>query len=124
MDVYPALTYRDVAAAIDWLADAFGLEPRVLADSAGKIEQAALLHGDGMVLIQSDRPSELHGTHLGLGWVYVAVDDIEAHYERAKAAGVKLLNEPHDALDGTQRAYSARNLEGNLWSFGTMRPRR
>ena len=66
-----------------------------------------------MVLIQSDRPSELHGTHLGLGWVYVAVDDIEAHYERAKAAGVELLNEPHDALDGTQRGYIARDLEGN-----------
>ena len=38
MDVYPALTYRGVAAAIACLANAFGLEPRVFADSAGKIE--------------------------------------------------------------------------------------
>jgi uncharacterized glyoxalase superfamily protein PhnB len=57
-----------------------------------------------------------------LGWVYVAVDDPDAHYERAKAAGGDVLNEPHDALGGTQRGYSARDLEGNLWSFGTARP--
>jgi hypothetical protein len=67
-------------------------------------------------------PEDLHGSHTGLAWVYVAVDDPDAHYERAKAAGVDVLNEPHDALGGTQRGYSARDLEGNLWSFGTAGP--
>jgi hypothetical protein len=41
---------------------------------------------------------------------------------RAKAAGVEVLGEPHDAMEGTMRGYSARDLEGNLWSFGTDRP--
>ena len=50
--------------------------------------------------------------------------DLDAHYQRAKAAGIAVLNEPHDALNGTQRGYSARDLEGNLWSFGTGRPQR
>jgi uncharacterized glyoxalase superfamily protein PhnB len=54
----------------------------------------------------------------------VAVDDVDAHYRRAKAAGAEVLNEPHDALGGTQRGYSARELEGNLWSFGTDRRQR
>ena len=29
MDVYPCLTYRDVGAALNWLADAFGVKPLV-----------------------------------------------------------------------------------------------
>lgn len=52
------------------------------------------------------------------------VDDVDDHYERARAAGVEVLNEPHDAMDGDQRGYSARDLEGNLWTFGIMRPTR
>jgi non-ribosomal peptide synthetase component F len=43
-------------------------------------------HGDGVVLIQPDLPEELHGSHLGQGWVYVAVTDADAHYERARPA--------------------------------------
>ena len=66
------------------------------------------------------RPEDLHGSHTGQGWVYIAVGDPDAHYQRAKAAGVAVLNAPHG--DGAQRGYSARDLEGNLWSFGTDRP--
>jgi uncharacterized glyoxalase superfamily protein PhnB len=66
----------------------------------------------------------LHGSHTGQGWVYIAAGDPDAHYQRAKAAGVAVLNEPHDAQNGAQRGYSARDLEGNLWSFGTDRPQR
>jgi uncharacterized glyoxalase superfamily protein PhnB len=125
MDVYPALTYRDVKAALAWLETAFGLEPRIFdADGAGAINHAALLHGEGRVLVESERPKDLHGSHTGQGWVYIAVGDPDAHYQRAKAAGVAVLNAPHDALNGAQRGYSARDLEGNLWSFGTARPQR
>ena len=125
MDVYPALTYRDVKAALAWLETAFGLEPRIFdADGAGAINHAALLYGEGMELVESERPEDLHGSHTGQGWACIAVDDPDAHYQRANAAGVKVLNAPHDALDGAQRGYSARDLEGNLWSFGSDRPRR
>jgi uncharacterized glyoxalase superfamily protein PhnB len=77
-----------------------------------------------MVLVESERPEELHGSHTGRGWIYVTVDDPDAHYQRAKAASVEVLNEPHGAMNGGQRGYSARDLEGNLWSFGTVRPKR
>lgn len=52
------------------------------------------------------------------GWVYVVVDDVDWHYERAAGRS----NEPHDAFDGAQRGYSAGDREGSLWSFGTMSP--
>jgi uncharacterized glyoxalase superfamily protein PhnB len=73
-------------------------------------------------MIQPELPEDLHGNHAGQGWVYVVVTDPDAHYARAKAAGAEVLGEPHDAFDGRQRGYSARDPEGNLWSFGTSRP--
>jgi uncharacterized glyoxalase superfamily protein PhnB len=125
MDVYPSLTYQDLEAALEFLEKAFGLEPEILGtDEHGAIRHAALRHGEGLVLLQPDLPDELHGTHLGQGWVYAAVTDPDGHFERARAAGAKMLGEPHDALDGQMRGYSARDLEGNLWSFGTDRPGR
>lgn len=121
MDVYPTLTYTDVAAALSWLEKAFGLRPLVI--GGPELQHAAVVHGEGMVLIEAERPGELHGSHAGHGWVYLAVDDVDAHFARAGAAEAEILNEPHDAMDGAQRGYSARDLEGNLWTFGTARPR-
>lgn len=123
MSVYPTLTYRDVAGALAWVSEAFGLEPRVFADpAAARVQHAALVHEGAMVLVEEESQEDLHGAHAGMGWVYVAVDDVDGHYERAEAGGAEILNEPHDALGGTQRGYSARDLEGNLWTFGTARP--
>jgi uncharacterized glyoxalase superfamily protein PhnB len=120
MDVYPSLTYRDVEAALEFLERAFGFDPEdVGRDNQGAIRHAALRHGQGLVLLQPDVPDELHGSHLGQGWVYVDVTNVDAHFERARAAGAEVLGEPHEALGGTVRGYSARDPEGNLWSFGT-----
>ncbi len=122
MDVYPCFTYRDVRAALKWLADAFGVNP-LASDNEGHeaIENAAVAHRDGLVLIAAERPENLHGSHTGKGWVYLAVDDLDDHYERTKAAGVAVLNEPHRGPAG-MRGYSARDLEGNVWTFGSARP--
>jgi uncharacterized glyoxalase superfamily protein PhnB len=124
MDVYPSLTYRDVEAALAFLETAFGLEP-VVFDGDGReagIRFAAARHRHGMVMVQPELPQDLHGPHAGRGWVYVVVDDPDAHYARSKQAGAEVLGEPHDAMGGRQRGYSARDPEGNLWSFGTSRP--
>jgi len=120
MDVYPVLTFRDVGTALDWLWRAFGLRSRIENGRGAEINHAVLTYRDGVVLVESERPADLHGTHTGRGWIYVAVDDVDSHYARAKAARVNVLNEPHDA-EGL-RGYSARDLEGNLWTFGTARP--
>jgi len=57
VDVYLGLTYRDVKAALAWLERAFGLEPRIVAEGGtNTVHHAALLHGEGTVLIASERP--------------------------------------------------------------------
>ena len=49
--------------------------------------------------------------------VYIAVDDPDAHYERAKAAGATILREPEEPGIGF-RIYTAEDLEGHSWMFG------
>lgn len=120
MDIYPSLTYRDVGTALAFLTEAFGLDVDELErDQSGAVRSASLGVGDGRVLVQPDLPDELHGSHLGQGWVYVAVADADAHFSRARATGAQVLGDPHSSPDGTFRGYSARDPEGNLWSFGT-----
>jgi uncharacterized glyoxalase superfamily protein PhnB len=53
--------------------------------------------------------------------IHVVVQDVDAHYSRAKAAGAEILAEPSDPPYGG-RFYSCRDLEGNVWSFGSYDP--
>lgn len=47
--------------------------------------------------------------------VLVHVDDVDAHFRRAKAAGATILSEPED--DPPARRYRAEDLEGHRWMF-------
>jgi uncharacterized glyoxalase superfamily protein PhnB len=120
---YPALRYKDARAAIDWLEKAFGFERHVVYDAPdGGVGHAELKLGGGVTMLSSDR-ADRWGERAGLGWSYVggADLDIDALYERAKAAGAEVEMEPTDTDYGS-RDFSARDLEGNLWSFGTYAP--
>jgi uncharacterized glyoxalase superfamily protein PhnB len=55
------------------------------------------------------------------GWIYVAVDDIDAHCRRARTQGAQIITEPFDTEYGF-RGYAALDPEGNRWHFGTHRP--
>lgn len=120
--VYPCLAYRDVRRALGWLETTFGIEGRVLGNpAAGAPVHALLQTPGGTILVESERPYELHGVHAGRGWVYVTVADADAHYRHASSLGAHVHGEPHDFGDSF-RGYSADDLEGNLWTFGTATP--
>jgi uncharacterized glyoxalase superfamily protein PhnB len=125
--VIPFLRYADAPAAIDWLCEAFGFERQlVVPNDDGTIAHAELIYENGMVMLGSAREDQLGmKTARELGAVnqgiYVVVDDTDAHYERAKAAGTEIVWEPRDEDYGS-REYLCRDLEGNVWSFGTYRP--
>ena len=123
-DICPILQYRDAHAAIDWLERAFGFERVHVYDGPdGTVAHAELRHGDGMVMLGSAPQADEggYGDHTGQCWAYVAVDDADAHHDRAQAAGAEIVRELQDQDYGS-RDYSARDPEGNLWSFGTYRP--
>jgi uncharacterized glyoxalase superfamily protein PhnB len=127
-DVIPTMRYQDASAAIDWLERAFGFERHAVHQGeGGRIEHAELRFGSGMIMLGSAReseewpsrtPGELGGA---TGGTYVIVEDPDAHYRRAKDAGAEIVMELTDQDYGS-RDYSARDLEGYLWSFGTYRP--
>jgi uncharacterized glyoxalase superfamily protein PhnB len=53
--------------------------------------------------------------------IYVYVEDVEAHHDRAKAAGADIVR-PLQVTEYGSWEYSVRDLEGHLWSFGTYLP--
>jgi uncharacterized glyoxalase superfamily protein PhnB len=121
--VFPSLRYRDARRAIDWLEKAFDFKATAVhEDGDGNIAHAELLFGsDGMVMLGPDRDDDWFGPHAGKAWLYVVVEDADSHYAQAKAAGAEIVRELEDQDYGS-RDYSARDFEGNLWSFGTYRP--
>lgn len=122
--IYPSLRYHDASAAIDWLCDAFGFERHAVYEDGGIVHHAELRYRDSMIMLGSERPSDEErgfGRHSGQAWLYVVVEDPDAHYRQSKSAGAEIIRELEDQEYGS-RDYSARDLEGNLWSFGTYDP--
>ncbi len=110
--VFPFFGYDDAATAIEWLEQAFGFECGEVHRSNGKVAHAELWYGPGGVMVGSG------GGSVGDDGVYVVVEDVDAHYARAKAAGAEIVRELHDTDYGS-RDYLARDPEGRLWGFGT-----
>jgi uncharacterized glyoxalase superfamily protein PhnB len=89
--VTPVLVYADVRAAVAWLEAAFGFEERV---RIGDTHRAQLRAGsDGAVVVADvggDRAVPAGGvTHV----VKVRVPDVDAAFERARAAGGRVVEE-------------------------------
>jgi uncharacterized glyoxalase superfamily protein PhnB len=126
-NIFPALRYRDPDAAIAWLKEAFGFEEKaVYRDDRGVVQHAELRLGAGIVMLGPVREEGFMGGKAAEPLaspisIYAAVGDADAHYERARAAGAQIVRELAEMEYGS-REYSVRDLEGNLWSFGTYDP--
>lgn len=115
-NIFPVLCYRDAPAAIEFLASAFGFEHlRTIHSDDGLVQHAELRFGPGVVMVgsRSERSKKED--------VSVYVEDVDTHFERAKAAGAEIIREPEDTEYGA-RIYAARDSEGHTWVFGTYRP--
>jgi uncharacterized glyoxalase superfamily protein PhnB len=113
-NIYPFMRFADADAALEWLAQAFGFEERaVYRSDDGIVHHAEISLGPGIIMLGQGDPAE-HG-------VYVAVEDADAHFGRAKTAGAEIVREIEDT-DYDSREYTARDPEGHVWSFGTYRP--
>jgi uncharacterized glyoxalase superfamily protein PhnB len=125
--IFPALRYRDAPAAIEWLARAFGFEARMVVDGAnGTVAHAELACGGAMIMLGSAREPgadeySAAAPPPGGSALYMVVEDPDAHHERARTAGAEIVRAPRDTEYGS-REYSARDPEGNVWSFGTYQP--
>jgi uncharacterized glyoxalase superfamily protein PhnB len=114
----PYLYYENTPAAMDWLARAFGFSERLrVTGDDGSVQHAEMELGAAVIMMGSP-PGYKSAAHLGqvTSSIYVRVDDVDAHYARAVAAGAGILREPADQSYG-ERNYGASDLEGQHWWF-------
>ncbi|MDH6216057.1 VOC family protein [Streptomyces pseudovenezuelae] len=123
--MYPTLLYVDAKAAIKQLTQALGFtELSVYEGEDGKVLHSELVQGNGVVMVSSKGRGGLFDAAMksaGPCGVYVVVDDVDVHHQRAVDHGVEILMPPTDQDYGS-RDYIARDAEGNIWSFGTYAP--
>jgi uncharacterized glyoxalase superfamily protein PhnB len=124
MPIYAALRYRDAAAAIDWLERAFGFQTSARHEGPdGTIAHAELRLGESLIMLGQgtedlqDPPDDRRAARTT---IYVAVEDVDALHARAQGAGADVSDLTEQ--DYGSRDFSARDLEGNHWSFGTYVP--
>ena len=122
-NIFPALKYKDGPAAVGWLQKAFGFREHVVYKTPdGSVAHAQLTLDGGMIMLGSaGKPDTKNPWTTERQGTYVCVDDIDAHYAAAKAAGAEIVRKLANTDYGS-REYSARDLDGHLWSFGTYQP--
>jgi PhnB protein len=116
--IAPYLLYEDGVAAIDFLTKAFGFEEVMRMEEGGVVNHAELRLGDDSIML-GDPGEDYAGPNKAghrTALVHVYVDDVDTHFERAKAAGAEIVMEPTDQEYGDRR-YDAKDPEGQLWSF-------
>lgn len=125
------LSYEDGVAAMEWLCRSFGFAEKTrMLDDAGNLMHGELVMGNGSIFLASPTEHYQSPKHhrqvceLAAKWyqspyiingLLVYVEDIEAHYQRAKACGATILSDIETGGPGTR--YRAEDLEGQRWMF-------
>jgi PhnB protein len=126
------LSYEDVGAAVGWLSAAFGFREsgERYTDDDGRVTHAELEFDGATVMLGWPGPEyrsprrHAEECEQAAKWlevpyivdgVMILVDDVDAHHERAEAAGATILREPKTEPYG--RLYNAADPEGHRWMF-------
>jgi uncharacterized glyoxalase superfamily protein PhnB len=114
--VLPHIVYKDLPAAIAWLTGAFGfIEHYRYGDP---LSGAQVRLGDAWMMLNAAKPGYRSPSDLGYGTqcLTVFVDDVEAHFARAKAAGARIVEDLHETAYG-ELQYGVDDSEGHHWLF-------
>jgi uncharacterized glyoxalase superfamily protein PhnB len=122
----PSVFYVDPRAALRWLESAFGFETTMAiegpADDPTQCHYEMAYRGRGRIMVGAQwnervkSPTSASGVNTQN--VHVQIDeDVDAHCERARAAGAVIVQEPEDQFYG-DRTYRALDPEGHEWHFG------
>lgn len=123
--IWPCINYLDARAGIEFLEKAFGFETTLVVPEEG--DDTRVLHaelvwpeGGGVMCGTADAGGDnpFKALPTGSASVYVVTDHPDDLYARATGAGAEVVRGMEDTDYGS-RGFSVRDLEGNLWSFGT-----
>src|SRR5689334_22129232 len=129
--IIPMLAYENGTEAMDWLCKVFGFTEKMkMVGENGKLLHGELAFGNGRIMLASpteDYQSPKHHRQLcelSAKWyqspyiingVLVYVDDVEAHFQRAKEHGATILSDIETGGPGSR--YRVEDLEGQRWMF-------
>lgn len=127
--IIPTLRYRDAAAMIEWLCQAFGfVRYAVHENGTGGIAHAQLTLGTGMIMLSTYEADEFGALQMVpdrdsavTQSPYIIVEDPDEVFKQARKAGGKIVMEISD-WDHGGRGFSCRDPEGHLWNFGSYDP--
>ena len=120
--IVPQVPYQDINAAVAFLERAFGfreIETMRRVSEAGVIGHTMVEFGDGVIgLGTQGAHGAISPKSAGIASQYISVlvDDVDAHYARAVAAGAPIAVAPRNESRGV-RAYEALDVEGHRWRF-------
>jgi PhnB protein len=134
--VIPMIAYEDGLTAMDWLERAFGFMTRArIVAQDGRLTHGEMQAGNGVIMLATptpdyenprnhrqhcDRASRWSNVPWVIDGVLVYVENVDAHFQRAKAAGATILSELEDG--GPGRRYRAEDLAGHRWMFVERQP--
>lgn len=92
--VVPILVDEDVGKALDLLTRAFGFKERLRAEYGGSITHAQMDVGEGSIMMGGQGgPFRAPEGATVSQYATVHIENVDAHFARAKAAGAVILKE-------------------------------
>jgi uncharacterized glyoxalase superfamily protein PhnB len=129
--VIPMIAYENGPAAMDWLARAFGFREKARMTAAdGRLSHGEMEAGEGLIMLATPSPHyqgpRRHRDECGsarrwsevpyiIDGVLVYVDNVDAHFQRAREEGATILSEIETG--GPGKRYRAEDIEGHRWMF-------
>jgi|SRR5690242_18192861 uncharacterized glyoxalase superfamily protein PhnB len=114
--VLPHVKYQNLEEAMAWLIKAFAFQEYYRYGDGPSGGQ--MWAGKAAIQVRQAATGERSPAQLGYGTqsLTVFVENVDQHYARAKAAGAKILEEPHETEYGEYQ-YAAEDLDGHHWLF-------
>ena len=114
--ILPHVTYQDVAAAVAWLSATFGFTEHYRYGEPA--DGAQMYLGGAWIMLNRARQGRTSPAQSGLFTqsLTVFVDDVDAHFKRAKSAGARIVENLQETAYG-ERQYGVEDIEGHHWLF-------
>ena len=120
-EIIPYIFYSDVSGALEWLTRVFGFKEDLrIGTPHGGMHGEMSLDGQRIMMGSGGASAKmLNAREAGVATmgIFIYLEDVDGHYERAKAAGAEIAHAPKDENYG--RTYTVRDLDGHPWFFCT-----